>query len=121
MAGPISSKLPETQKKVVEMAQATPPAVIKYGHMNIASVNYLQVLAEANIPLLLIKCEYDRAINKALKSTLSVLEQSENAEVVEMSGVGHYPNMDRPDDFNSILENWYTRIGLLHGSKSHLK
>jgi len=109
MAGPISSKLPETQEKVVEMAMATPPAVIKYGHMNVASVNYLQVLAEANIPLLLIKCEHDRAINKALKSTLSVLEQSENAEVVEMTGVGHYPNLDRPDDFNSILEGWYTR------------
>ncbi len=110
MAGPISSKLPETREKVVRMAQATVPEALKYGHMNVASVDYLDVLSEAKIPQLLIKCEHDRAINKALGSTLRVLENSVNAEVIQMAGVGHYANLDAPDEFNRILDGWYSRI-----------
>ena len=39
MAGTISSKSPDTQSIVMEMAQATAPIALKYGHMNVANVN----------------------------------------------------------------------------------
>lgn len=110
MAGSISSKLPDTQSKVVEMAQAAAPLAVKYGHMHVANVNYLDVLSKAKIPILLIKCEYDLAINKTLQSTEKVLGNSENAEVIEMPGVGHYANLDCPENFNIILDGWYKRI-----------
>ena len=58
-------------------------------HYEDLSVNYLQVLAGAKIPLLHIKGENDRSINNALGSTLRVLEGMENAEIIEMPGVGH--------------------------------
>lgn len=110
MVGPLAGRVPRTRERVVEMALTTDPAVVRYAHMNVCSVNYLQVLREATIPLLLIRCEHDRAINRNLRSTLQVLEQSAHGEVVHMPGVGHYANLDRPGDFNAILQRWHEQM-----------
>ncbi len=109
LGGFMVSKESETQRKAIEMAQEASKPALKYGHFNVYSFDYLDELAEANIPILLIRCEYDRAMNRVLGSTLRVLQNSEKGTVIEMPGVGHFANLDDPAHFNRILENWYQR------------
>jgi len=110
LGGSMVSKIPAVKEKVLEMAQGASKPALKYGHFNVYSFNYLEELAEAEVPVLLIRCEHDRAMNRVLGSTLQVLEGSEKGTVVEMPGAGHFANMDDPVQFNRILENWYQEI-----------
>jgi len=110
LGGSMVSKSPAVKEKILKMAQEASKPALKYGHFNVYSFNYLEELSEAEVPVLLIRCEHDRAINRVLRSTLRVLEDSEKGAVVEMPGVGHFANLDDPPQFNRILENWYQEI-----------
>ncbi len=110
LGGSMVCKTPGVKEKVIEMAQEASKPALKYGHFNVYSFNYLEELAKAEIPVLLIRCEHDRAMNRVLGSTLQVLESSEKGTVVEMQEAGHFANLDDPAQFNRILENWYQKI-----------
>jgi len=110
LGGFMVSKTPAVREKVLKMAQEASKPALKYGHFNVYSFNYLDELAEAEVPVLLIRCEHDRAMNRVLDSTLKVLEASEKGTIVEMTGAGHFANLDDPAKFNRILEKWYQEI-----------
>ena len=110
LGGSIVSKTPGVKEKVLKMAQEASEPALKYAHFNVYSFDYLEELAETEVPVLLIRCEHDRAMNRVLDSTLKVLEFSENGHVVEMPDAGHFANLDDPVQFNRILENWYQEI-----------
>ncbi len=107
LGGSMVGKSPAVKEKVLKMAQEASKPALKYGHFNVYSFNYLKELAEAEVPVLLIRCEHDRAMNRVLGSTLQVLEDSEKGTVVEMLGAGHFANLDDPAQFNRTLDNWY--------------
>ncbi len=110
LGGSMVSKSPAVKEKVLQMAQEASKPALKYGHFNVYSFNYLEELAEAEVPVLLIRCEHDRAMNRVLGSTLQVLEGLEKGTVVEMQDAGHFANLDDPAQFNRILENWYQEL-----------
>lgn len=105
-AGRVSSKNGDVQEKIIDMIQAAAPEAVRYAHMNIGDYDYTGILKEAQIPLLLIRCEYDKDINKSLNSTLAVLQKHQSADIVELPGAGHFANLDRPHEFNRILDGW---------------
>ena len=105
-AGRASRKNGDVQEQIVEMIQAAAPEVVRYAHMNIGDYDYRGVLDKAQLPLLLMRCEYDKAINKSLDSTLAVLQNHSLADIVELPEAGHFANLDRPDEFNRILHGW---------------
>ncbi len=107
LGGSMVSKTPAVKEKVLQLAKEASKPALKYGHFNVYSFNYLKELAEAEVPVLLIRCEHDMAMNRVLGSTLQVLEDSGKGTVVEMPGAGHFANLDDPAQFNRILDNWY--------------
>ena len=110
LGGSMVSKTPGVKEKVLKMAQEASEPALKYAHFNVYSFDYLEELAETEVPVLLIRSEHDRAMNMVLGSTLRVLESSEKGTVIEMAGAGHFANLDGPAQFNRILENWYEEI-----------
>ncbi len=110
LAGSMVSKIPEVRERILKMAQEASKPALKNGHYNVYNFNYLDDLAEAELPILLIRCQHDKAMNRVLGATLQVLESSEWGRVVEMENVGHFANLEDPVNFNRILENWYQEI-----------
>jgi 3-oxoadipate enol-lactonase len=106
IAGRASSKSVDVQEKIIDMIQSAAPEAVRYAHMNIGDYDYTEILKQAIIPLLLMRCELDREINKSLKSTLLVLQHHLSAEILELPAAGHFANLDRPHEFNLTLHKW---------------
>ncbi|PXF59636.1 MAG: hypothetical protein C4B59_11150 [Candidatus Methanogaster sp.] len=70
---------------------------------NIADYDYTGTISGHRIPMLLIRNSLDTEINKNLDTTLAVLRENPDFELVELPGAGHFANMEVPDDFNEIL------------------
>ncbi len=109
-AGRAGSKNPDAQKLIIEMMLAAAPAAMKYAQMNIGNYSYLDVIAGANVPLLLIRGEHDAAINRSLQSTLAAFDAAADARVADVAGAGHYVNLDEPKAFDAILGDWFGRV-----------
>ncbi|MEM9218790.1 MAG: alpha/beta hydrolase [Cyanobacteria bacterium P01_F01_bin.150] len=84
----------------------------------LASFNYLEVIESSQVPLLLIKGEHDVDINKSLPSTLARLEKRNNTNVIELKGVGHFANLDAPEQFNVILESFLQTVATTYYKES---
>ncbi len=108
--GRISSKNPQIQDSITKMILASYPAAVKYAHMNIINYSHLDTLAATNIPLLLIRAEHDRDVNKMLKTTLPIIKSKEKCAIVDLPGASHFANMDQPDKFNRILDEWLVTV-----------
>lgn len=66
---------------------------------NIYDYGYLDVAAEFDGPIFILRGELDSAINKALTSTLARLQGQADFNVVDLPGVGHFTNLDNPELF----------------------
>ena len=69
----------------------------------LSNFNYLESIRVSQVPFLLIKGEYDLEINDSLLSTLDLLEKRGNANIVNLKGVGHFSNLDAPEQFSATL------------------
>ncbi|TVQ22414.1 MAG: alpha/beta hydrolase [Spirochaetaceae bacterium] len=110
MAGRAGSTKPEAQQQIIEMMLAAAPPAMKYAQMNIGNYSYLEVITNAGVPFLLIRGEHDRAINRNLRSTLAAFERAADTRVADVPGAGHYVNLDEPDAFNAVIQDWFGRV-----------
>ncbi len=108
--GQISSKKPEVQAEITEMILDSCPAAVKFAHMNIINYDHLDTLAGAQIPLLLIRPEFDKDVNKMLKTTLPIIESKKQSQIVDLLDSSHFANMDQPEKFNQLLDEWLDGI-----------
>ena len=93
----------ESKDSIYQMfLQATD--AIPYVRANLANYNFLEVIEHLTIPYYLIQCEFDKEINKVLKSTIEAMKNNPMAKVLYLEGVGHVANLDNPDAFNRLLE-----------------
>lgn len=77
---------------------------------NISNYDYTPVLANSNLPILLIKGQLDKEINARLGSTLDVLHRNPKFQLRELDGVGHFANLEKPKIFNKILLDFLTKV-----------
>jgi 3-oxoadipate enol-lactonase len=90
------------------MAQADRRAV-GFISQGIANYDYLSTLRTSTVPWLLLRGELDRGINRALTSTLTVIEARADAELVELAAAGHFANLEQPGAFDAALESFLQR------------
>jgi len=88
--------------------QAT--GAIPYVRANLANYNFLEEIEYLPIPYHLIQCEFDKEINKTLKTTLGAINKNPRAKVIFLAGAGHIANLDQPDAFNKCLEQLITDL-----------
>ncbi len=77
---------------------------------NIYRYNYLDVVKRWRGPILMIKGGLDAAINKNLTSTLKQLQQREKFKLVEIPDVGHFANLDAPEQVQTIIEDFIKEL-----------
>ncbi len=100
-----SSKYENVQKEIYHELMMSIEAV-PYFRKNLGNYSYLKVLENMDIPILLIQGELDHDINNSLKATLEIIGRSHNATVVTLAGAGHFANLDKPEEFNRIIEDF---------------
>lgn len=103
------SKNKSVQKEVLDMFMMSTEAV-PYIRLNLGNYSCLNIIQTMNIPYLLIQGDQDKEINRSLGTTLEVLTTNKRALVVKLEEAGHITNMDRPDEFNEILETFWKQI-----------
>lgn len=102
-----TSKQPEVQAAVYEQFMMAIHAIPHF-RRNLGHYSFLEVIKQLNVPYLLIQGEYDNDINRSLKSTLEAMALSRQARVIGLKGAGHIANLDKPQDFNGLLEEILT-------------
>ena len=65
-------------------------------------------LSEIKIPTLIISAERDHSDNTAVAALLG--ERINGAKTIEISGVGHMVNMEKPEEFNKIVYNFLSNL-----------
>ncbi|WKN45490.1 alpha/beta fold hydrolase [Tunicatimonas pelagia] len=91
------------KKMMSQMAKSTVLAIIP----NIANFNYLAVIRNSKVPAMIIKGGKDQEINKVIGSTIEEFEQRGNFQLRNMTEAGHFANLDNPEQFNQLLEDFY--------------
>ena len=82
--------------------------VVRCMRCNIHQYDYVDVAANWNKPILLIKGSLDRAIK--LRSTLEALGDCEHFSLVRIEGAGHFANLDKPQEYRESLSGFLSKI-----------
>lgn len=93
-------------RQIAELMAMADPVAVRLLTGNIATYDHLPTLAASRIPILLVRCELDRSINRALGTTLAVLESRDDAVVVDLPGAGHFANLEQPEAFDRVLRGF---------------
>lgn len=114
-----TSKLPGTREQVCRMFLQATKAIPGFRYA-LGAYDYLPVIRELQIPLCILKAQYDRDINLVLKDTIAAMERHRiktglPSRVVELAGVGHIANLDDPDLFNRTVDEWLSSLAPSRG------
>lgn len=96
------TKIKEVKKNVTGMFMKAIDA-IPHLRYHLVNYNFLEEIEKLPIPYYLVQCEYDKDINRALKTTLKAMSKNDKAKVVYLKGAGHIANLDKPDEFNQLI------------------
>jgi 3-oxoadipate enol-lactonase len=104
--GKTSTTAPAVGRQLELMYRQATKEALRLIPQHIARYDYTEVLRQATLPLLLIQGELDKEINNNLASTLAVLEEAANRQVVPLPNAGHFANLEQPEAFNEILTSF---------------
>lgn len=99
-----------SKEKIKEMMQKVNKKTILQLLILLANFNYLPVITTAEIPAMIIKGGKDKEINNVLESTLKSWQNHDIFEVIEIKNAGHFANLDNPEEFNKVLEQFVEKI-----------
>lgn len=91
---------PDLDIKMVHAAQKT-----------LREYDYLETAKSFAGPILILRGDGDKAINKQLPRTLSALQANENFTVVEVADAGHFTNLDQPELVRHAILDHLPEIG----------
>lgn len=111
-----AGQVKESREKIREMMSGVNKSTLLAILPNLANFDYLESIKASSIPCMIIKGEKDKNINKAIKNTIIEFENRGNFKLIEMSGAGHFANLDDPDLFNEVLEDFISGINELDNS-----
>lgn len=103
--GKNSSKVTHVQKEISKQFLLSKD-VIHLFQKHIGNYSYIHVLERIAIPFLLIKGELDKDINSNLTTTIEAINSNDRATIIDLKGAGHMANLDRPEEFNSLVEKF---------------
>ncbi len=104
----IAGQTNESKAKIKEMMLKAEKATILSFIPILANFDYLEVIKKSKTPCMIIKGEKDKEINNVINTTIREFKNRGNFELQEMGGVGHFANLDNPDYFNKIIEEYIT-------------
>jgi len=96
-------------RRVTELMSSADPVAVRLLTEAVADYDHTPTLRASTVPMLLLRCELDRSINRNLGSTLAALEHRQDAEVVDLAGAGHFANLEQPATFDAALRSFLER------------
>lgn len=106
-----SSNYENVQQEVFDLLMMSTEA-IPFFRKNLGNYSYLNTLENMFIPFLLIQGEKDQDINKNLDSTVEAINLNKQASIVILSGAGHFANLDKPMEFNRVVEKFIKSVSV---------
>lgn len=101
---------PDARHLVKEIMSSFDQEVIRHVQSNIARYDFESVVRGFDTPLLILRGEHDKAINKQLDRSWKTLSTQENTKLIKLSGVGHFTNLDDPKQFRTALLSFFSQI-----------
>jgi 3-oxoadipate enol-lactonase len=102
-----SGHLPEGVRLLTHALSLVPPGSYRRALDALANFDRTAALPLITCPVLLITGEQDAQATPANTQALAALMTGAmNRDVVVMKGIGHYANLEAPDEFDGALLNW---------------
>lgn len=102
----IAGQTNESKTKIKEMMVKAEKTTILSLVPILANFDYLEVIKKSKTPCMIIKGEKDKEINNVIGTTIREFKNRGDFELQEMNGVGHFANLDNPDYFNKVIEEY---------------
>ena len=101
----------ETSKKFLkkEIVPHINWEAMRYCLLNLSNFSYLDILDQTDIPIYVIHGSKD-VYNVNLKTTLKLMEGKKNFSYHCMERAGHNANLDYPEEFNQLLEDFLNNL-----------
>ena len=94
----------EAKRTLVEkMYENASREVMHFIDRQIYTFDRLDAAYAFNGPIVVLRGERDHEINRYLDPSIEVLKQKPNFRVIELPGVGHFTNLDRPELFERAM------------------
>ncbi len=106
LIGRSASKDKAVRARLKQMYEMVSKDALELISMNIADYDYMDTICRHDIPMMLIRGGLDMEINKNLGQVLEIMEQKPSFELVEMPNTGHFANLEKPVDFNEMLDGF---------------
>ena len=100
---------PAAGRRYAELLSCADPQAIRAISRAVTDYDYTSHLKASTTPWLLIRGGRDRHINRDLPSTLKVVAERDDAELVELPDAGHFANLEARAEFDAALREFLQR------------
>lgn len=101
-----ASKNEETRKKLKTIVMQNDKNTIVEFRKNLGKYDYIKDIQDCALPLLIIKPQGDKEINRSLVKLEKQFKENPNIHIIELENAGHIANVDNPKEFNTIVRNF---------------
>ena len=98
-----ASKNEETREKVKTMVMGNDKDTIIEFRKNLGKYDYIKYIQDCALPLLIIKPQGDKKINRSLVKLEKQFKENPNIHIIELEDAGHIANEDNQMEFNTIF------------------
>lgn len=106
----LTSRDPQARLLIEKMLREVRPDVASVLAAVLTQYDLIEAGAAADIPVLLLRCGEDRAVNAGLSGTLRAISGKPNFRVVDIPKGGHVANLDATDAFHSALVAFWESV-----------
>jgi len=97
------SKGKHLRRMLAQLFSMTSRMTLELTTVNTGKYDYRSVIRDHDQPMLLMRCDLDRRVNRHLTSTIEMIAGKSECQVVDLLGAGHFANLEKPADFNQAL------------------
>jgi 3-oxoadipate enol-lactonase len=101
-----ASKNEETRKKLKTIVMQNDKNTIVEFRKNLGKYDYIKDIQDCALPLLIIKPQGDKEINRSLVKLEKQFKENPNIHIIELEDAGHIANVDNPKEFNTIVRSF---------------
>lgn len=102
----VNASLKDTDKRqtLKSLFMAASPYAVIQSHQILSDYDYLNIIARADVPVVIIRTPGDKDINKHIQKVQVRLNDYNNVTVLDLAEGGHVFNIELPDLYNEQLQ-----------------
>lgn len=105
-----AANTPQAKSHISKMISEGSKPTIMNLLSHLKTFDYLDVIRKSSLPVLIIKGDKDKEINREIGSTIEAFEARGNFQLANLKNTGHFANLDCPQVFNTALLEFISHI-----------